>query len=282
MNSNVNATALFALAIAILLGGVPVEANERDSIWKAVHENDFRKPGDSSRDAARNPEAFLRFLGVTDTMAIGEVNPGGGWYSRVLATLLKERGQYIGLEHHPDIYANYVNFSATLRAYPEKMEVDRGYYGNAAIGTWIPSPSGLPVPEESLDGIIAVRALHNWVRMDFFDEALSQSWRMLKPGGVLGIVQHRADESYMADRRATAERGRWKQSDLVAAIESGGFKLVSSSEMNANPKDTKDYLHGVWTLPPRFALGDEDREKYVAIGESDRMTLKFIKVDRGQ
>jgi len=270
--------ALFFL-VGFTLVCLPVKAEE-DAIWKAVHDNAFRKEGDAARDAARSPKDFLRFLGVTEEMSVAEVNPGGGWYSRILATLLKDKGKYVGLEHHPDIYKDYINFAATLRAYPEKLEIDRASYGANAVATWLPASVGLPVKAESLDRVIIVRALHNWERMAFFDSALEQTWQILKPGGVLGVVQHRAKDDFEGDRRTAAERGRWKQSDLITAVEAGGFKLVATSEMNANPKDTKDYPLGVWTLPPRYALGDEDRDKYTAIGESDRMTLKFEKVAR--
>jgi len=272
----ITATLILALGIT----SISVALAKEDAVWRAVNANSFRKENDAARDTARNPEAFLRFLNVSEKMTVAEVNPGGGWYSRILATLLKGHGKYVGLEHHPDIYVDYINYSATLRAYPDKLEIDRAAYGSRAIGTWVPSPEGLPVEAGSLDRIIAVRALHNWVRMGFFDQALDQAWQMLKDGGVFGVVQHRAAEDAEGDRKTLAERGRWKQSDLIAAVEARGFKLVAASEMNANPKDSKDYVHGVWTLPPRYALGDEDKAKYSAIGESDRMTLKFVKVKR--
>ena len=255
-------------------------AENEDAVWKAVHENDYRNDDDAARDNARHPVELMRFLGITKTMSVAEVNPGGGWYSRILGPLLKDDGLYVGLEHHPDVYMLYANYAKVLRAYPEKIEVARDLYGGRAIGTWIPATDGLPVEAGSLDVVLTVRALHNWYRIGFFDKALDQSWQILKDGGVFGIVQHRADESSSDNRMAAAQRGRWKQSDLIAEIEAKGFKLVASSEMNANPRDTKDYDTGVWTLPPVFALGEDDQAKYAAIGESDRMTLKFIKVPR--
>ncbi|WP_262692611.1 class I SAM-dependent methyltransferase [Kordiimonas aestuarii] len=267
-----------AAAIGISLGGAIADHHE-DAIWKAVHDNSVRKDGESSRDAARHPEEFLRFLGIEPDMTVAEVNPGGGWYSRILGPLLKEDGKYVGLEHNPDVYAEYANYAANLRAYPEKFEAMRADFGPNAVATWIPASAGLPVDEASLDAIIIVRALHNWWRRDFFDKGMEQAHAMLKPGGVMGVVQHRIDEDFDGDRMAAAQKGRWKQSDLVAAIEAHGFKLVEASEMNANPKDEKNYEKGVWTLPPVLALGDADKAKYEAIGESDRMTLKFVKVE---
>lgn len=250
------------------------------AIQASVQSNPYRKDNDLTRDRMRHPIAFMTFLGLKPTMKVGEVNPGGQWYSRILGPFLKNSGTYVGMEHHPDQYARAKGFAATLRAYPGKLNNNRDVFGPNAIATWIPASEGLPVEAGSLDAVVAIRALHNWVRQDFFDTALEQTWQILKPGGVFGVIQHRANEDETGDRIALARRGRWKQSDLIAAVESAGFKLVDQSEMNANPRDTKDYIHGVWTLPPILAMGDEGRDKYLDIGESDRMTLKFVKIER--
>lgn len=283
MNTNA-VRCLLAILIGTVIDGATVSARQADdsetavAIERALRDNPFRKENDASRDTARNPAAFFRFLGLKPTMAVGEVNPGGGWYSRILGPYLRANGQYVGLEHNPDQYEGYTNYAATLRAYPDKLEQNRAMLGRRALAAFLPAKDGLPVAEGSLDAVIAVRALHNWVRQDFFDAATGQIWAILKPGGVFGVVQHRADEDFNGDFRAAAAKGRWRQSELVAAIEARGFRLEAASEMNANPRDTKDYEHGVWTLPPRFALGDQDRARYSAIGESDRMTLKFVKI----
>jgi predicted methyltransferase len=120
--------------------------------------------------------------------------------------------------------------------------------------------------------------MHNWQNQGRLDNGLKQSWQILKEGSTLAIVQHRESESFIGDRQSASKRGRWKQSDLIDVIESFGVKLVASSEINSNPKDTKDYEKGVWTLPPSLALKEKNKEKYAKIGESDRMTLKFVKV----
>lgn len=250
------------------------------AIQLAVQSNPYRKDNDVDRDRMRHPIAFMTFLGLKPTMKVGEVNPGGQWYSRILGPFLKNRGIYVGMEHHPDQYARAKGFAATLRAYPNKLNNNRDVFGPNAVATWIPASEGLPVDAGSLDAVVAIRALHNWVRQDFLDAALEQTWQILKPDGVFGVIQHRADEDAVGDRIALARRGRWKQSDLIAAVEAAGFKLVDQSEMNANRRDTKDYMHGVWTLPPILAMGDEGRERYLDIGESDRMTLKFVKIER--
>lgn len=166
----------------------------------------------------------------------------------------------------------------TTFAYPEKIKNEQNLYGSNAIGTWLPAVEGLPVEAASLDVVFIVRTMHNWQNQGRLENGLKQSWQILKNNGVLAIVQHREDESARSDREAASKRGRWKQSDLISVIESFGFKLVASSEINANPKDTKNYEKGVWTLPPSLALKEKDQEVYTKIGESDRMTLKFVKV----
>lgn len=269
-------------ASAVLAGSFSLvtEAFEinKDAIWRAVYDNPYRAEADDARDSQRNPDAFFRFLGLTPEMTVAEINPGGGWYSRILGPFLRAEGRYVGLEHHPDEYKEYERYAATLAAYPDRFERDSDMFGSRATASWIPAREGLPLEAGTLDAAIMVRALHNWYRRGFFDEGFRQLHAMMKDGAVLGVVQHRADMDFSGDTMAAAQRGRWKQDALVAAIEAQGFKLVESSEMNANPADTKDYEHGVWTLPPRLVLGDQDRARFEGIGESDRMTLKFIKV----
>lgn len=250
-----------------------------DAIARAVSENSNRTVEDKLRDAARNPEAVLRFAGITESMAVGEVNPGGFWYTRILTELLRDKGKYVGLEHHPDHYSHMPQYAVHLKEFPDVVTNNRDIYGNNAVGTWIPASAGLPVAADSLDVIIAVRAMHNWKRRGFFDKAVSQTWDMLKPGGSFVIVQHRAKENSQEDEKTLFEKGRWKQSELVKALKQRGFELVASSELNANPKDVGGYPMGVWNLPPSLR-GDQSERDYKAIGESDRMTLKFKKVAR--
>lgn len=257
------------------------ERVQNDAIQQAISENTDRNEGDAARDAARHPAEVMAFLGLTPDMTVGEVNPGGGWYTRVLAPFVRDNGTYVGLEHHPDIYKDrYPNYAKGLAAFPGKVKDNPALYGSSAIGTWIPASTGLPADAETLDAVIAVRALHNWIEADFFDAAADQVWQMLKPDGVFGVIQHRVKEDFDGTFEDAIARGRWKQSAMIEALEAKGFELVEASEMNANPRDTADHPEGVWTLPPVFALGDKDREKYAAIGESDRMTLKFRKVAR--
>ncbi|MFC3052178.1 class I SAM-dependent methyltransferase [Kordiimonas pumila] len=271
---------MIAGVLAASFLGYAQASETEDVIWHAVHENSLRSEEDTARDVYRHPEEFLRFLGIKSNMAVGEVNPGSFWYSRILADVLRENGTYVGLEHHPDQYAQSPKYAVHLREFPAIVKKNPDMFGANAIGTWIPASEGLPVEAGSLDMIIAVRAFHNWKRRGFFDVAMDQTWSMLKDGGVLGIVQHRAAEDAPEDADTLYGKGRWKQSAMIAAVEAKGFKLVETSEINANPKDVGGYPVGVWNLPPSLSGGETDKEKYIAIGESDRMTLKFIKVAR--
>lgn len=269
------------LALLLANGAFAQEVTSASVVEQVIASNTERLPGDADRDSARHPAELIAFLGLAPNMTVAEINPGGGWYSRILAPYVRDQGKYIGLEHHPDIYKDrYPNYAEGLRAFPGKVKDNPSLYGDNALGAWIPSDAGLPAASNSLDLVIAVRALHNWIEADFFDAAADQVWQMLKPNGVFGIVQHRIDEDFNGSFEDAIAKGRWKQSDIIKAIEAQDFEFIAASEMNANPRDTKDYPEGVWTLPPSYELGDKDREKYAAIGESDRMTLKFRKVAR--
>ena len=149
------------------------------------------------------------------------------------------------------------------------------FYGANAHGTWI--LSGEIAEPGSVDMVLGIRFLHNWISRGFADEALERLHTVLAPGGTFGIVQHRANEDDPRSAVELAKTGYVKQSHAIALMKKHGFELADQSELNANPKDTKDHPRGVWTLPPVLRLGDEDKAKYLAIGESDRMTLRFVK-----
>ncbi|MBU2972384.1 methyltransferase domain-containing protein [Pseudoalteromonas sp. C2R02] len=266
------------LLLTINAKNVLAESSNKDAIWQAVHNNSHRTVEEIKRDKYRNPDQVLRFFEINETSSVGEVAPGGGWYTHILAPLLKDKGRYVGLQHNPAYYGKWPDWAKKLSAYPEKIKNEQNLYGNNAIGTWLPAVEGLPVDEASLDFVFITRTMHNWQNQGRLDNGLKQSWKILKNGGVLAIVQHREAESSTKNREVSSKRGRWKQSDLISVVESFGFKLVASSEINANLKDTKDYEKGVWTLPPSLALKEKDKEIYTKIGESDRMTLKFVKI----
>ncbi|KTE17463.1 class I SAM-dependent methyltransferase [Sphingopyxis sp. H115] len=227
-----------------------------------------RTPANLARDPYRHPAETLAFFGVKPGDTVVELWPGGGWYTEILAPLAKSGGG-----------ALYVAapWERGLNRIKEKQAADMGTYGALKLAEFPATGANPKVPDGSADVVLTFRNVHNW-RFDGADNtanAFKQIFAMLKPGGTLGVVEHRLNEG---DEAAKEEKsGYMKESSIIAFAEAAGFKLAGKSEINANPKDTKDYEKGVWTLPPVLREGETDRAKYIAIGESDRMTLKFVK-----
>lgn len=231
-----------------------------------------RSEANKLRDKYRHPAETLAFFGLKPTQTVVEIWPGGGWYTEILAPFLKDKGQLIVV-------------SPTGRAsdaIAKFLDADANTYGKVARANFPVLLGGTGVAPGTADAVVTFRNVHNW-RMgafkednaDYSTEAFREIFAMLKPGGVLGIEDHRLPETQDAERER--QSGYMKVSTIRKLAEEAGFRYVGASEVNANAKDTKDYPKGVWTLPPRLAEGDKDREKYLAIGESDRMTLKFVK-----
>lgn len=237
-----------------------------------------RSEANRARDGYRHPRQTLEFFGIRDTQTVLEVWPGsGGWYSEILAPLLRDHGRYIAAGYDP---ANDSKFAQdTIHAYRAKLDAAPATYDRVTVVA-LQNPGALaPVPPESVDLVVTFRNLHNWLAKDGAAPAmLSAMYAALKPGGVLGLVDHRADPAAPVDARA--KLGYVNEQYAIDLIEQAGFEFIGSSEVNANPKDTHDWDQGVWTLPPTYRLGDKDRERYAAIGESDRFTLRFRKPRR--
>jgi predicted methyltransferase len=286
--------ALLAISLALISPVAVADAGTdavatSSAIHAAVYDNNYwRTDAEKARDRARRPAEVLAFVGVTPTMTVAENFPGGGWYSHILAPLLKQKGTWLGAETAPEIFLEAVpeerreaaiakrnNWQATfsdtqlLLAGPKAKAF---FYGRA---------SGQPGYQaaRSVDVIFDARNIHNLVTADNkkTDLIFAEYFRVLKSKGVLGIIDHRENENSDRTPEASAKLGYVKESVMIAMAEKAGFKLVARSDLLANPNDTKDYADGVWTLPPVLTLKDKDRAKYVAIGESDRMLLKFIK-----
>jgi predicted methyltransferase len=232
---------------------------------------DWRAPANRARDVYRHPKATLQFFGVRPDRTVIEITPGGGWYAEILAPLLHDNGHYIAAEKAPAADSEARSDDSALR---RKFAGDAAHYGNARIIEFDPKA---PVfgPPGSADQVLTFRNVHNWVMSDTAPAMFKAFYAVLRPGGVLGVVDHRADDSASLD--ASKGSGYLPTRYVVRLATDAGFTLDESSEINANPKDTKDYPKGVWTLPPTLTLGDQDRSKYQAIGESDRMTLRFVK-----
>ena len=227
-----------------------------------------RTPANLARDQYRHPAETLAFFGVKPGDTVVELWPGGGWYTEILAPLAKAGGG--------TLYAA-APWERGLNRVKEWQGAKPDTYGAVKLAEFPNAGTNPKVPDGSADVVLTFRNVHNWrfSGSDNTANAFKQIFAMLKPGGTLGVVEHRLNES---DAAAKEEKsGYMKESSIIAFAEAAGFKLAGRSEINANPRDTKDYEKGVWTLPPSLTEGEKDRAKYVAIGESDRMTLKFVK-----
>jgi predicted methyltransferase len=232
------------------------------------------RPADNrARDTWRHPLDTLLFFGITADMTVAEVWPdSGGWYTELLAPLLAERGKLYVAQPPPAPANRFV--TATLAGYSDKLAARPDLYGKVTLTTLGPDAAEI-APPGSCDMVVTFRGIHNWMNLGYAPQAFEAMARALKPGGILGVVGHRADPARPQDPRAG--HGYVNEAFAIGLIEAAGFELVERSEINANPNDTKDYEQGVWVLPPTYRAGNRDRDKYQAIGESDRFTLKFRK-----
>lgn len=247
--------------------------------WADILAGEHRSEQNRERDHYRNPEKTLSYFGVSPEDTVVEINPGGGWYMEVLAPYLNKKGQYIAATPDPslDDMPSYVVDQAEQI---EKRITEQGeLYGNAEVQFYNPSEPTLGEPG-SADVVLTFRNVHGWVNNGQAEGMFQAFAEVLKPGGVLGVVQHRAADDGSAEE--TAKSGYVPESAVIAFAEAAGLRLDGRSDINANPKDTRDYPKGVWTLPPTLRLGEEQKADYEAIGESDRMTLRFVKPDAAE
>ena len=226
-----------------------------------------RDPKNAARDSSRHPLETLSFFGIKSDMTIVELSPGGGWYTEILANFLHEPGKLIAAHFDPNSERAYYKRS---RANFEKKMSTNSMFGTVEM---VAINSNLAEPN-SVDAVLTFRNLHNWLGSDM-DLIFSNSYKALRPGGIFGVVEHRAKPGTSIE--AMKKSGYVSEEHAIEIAEKHGFKLVAKSEINANPKDSTNYPGGVWTLPPNLRLKDVDREKYLEIGESDRMTLLFKK-----
>lgn len=232
----------------------------------------WRTPADKARDAYRHPRETLEFFGLQPGQTVIEITPGGGWYAAILAPLLRDDGTYIAAVAKPRDPAG--ESAASQSALDKLFASDPAQFGAAKQAVF---DGKAPVlgPPGSADVVLTFRNVHNWVQGGTADEMFKAFFEVLKPGGTLGVADHRAAAGKTLEE--VAGSGYLPQDYVIKLATDAGFQLVATSEINANPKDSHDHPKGVWTLPPTFALGDVDRDQYLAIGESDRMTLKFVK-----
>lgn len=231
-----------------------------------------RAPSDRSRDSYRHPKGTLLFFGIRPGMRVLQVWPEPGWYTEIIAPLLQARGRYIGAVIAPDPGSRFL--AARLADYRRFLAARPDTYGGVKLVTFALNGRDVVAPG-SVDMVLSFGDLHEWMALGDTRQALATIYRALTPGGVFGVVDNRGNPALPQDPQAKA--GYVRQDYAIRMIEAAGFRLVAASEVNANPKDTKDYPCGVWALPPDYRLGNIDRARYAAIGESDRFTLKFVK-----
>lgn len=235
-----------------------------------------RSEANRARDRFRNPKETLTFFGLKPGMTVVEITPGAGWYTEILAPALRGNGLYIAAHNNPQ---GTEGQRRQRQAFLDKLKANPKLYDRAVVTSFGRGIAGNIAAPGSADMVLTFRNVHNWVGAGFADEAFRAFYTALKPGGVLGVVEHRLPED-RPDSEETRRSGYMKTSEVIRLAEAAGFRLDAQSEVNANPRDTADHPKGVWTLPPTLAMGDTDRETYLAIGESDRMTLRFVKPAR--
>lgn len=249
------------------------------AVLDEVIAGDQRSDEEKARDKYRHPKQTLLFFGAEPSMTIVEIWPGGGWYSNIIAPFLaRDGGVYYAAGLNPEASDRA---RAAVDAFRDKYQGDPSLYGTVYL-TALDGDQPI-APDESADMVLTFRNVHNWIINGTAEKNFEKFYAALKPGGVLGVVEHRADEDISPDQEASS--GYVRESMVKSLAASAGFEFEASSEINANPLDTKDHPFGVWTLPPvrrsSAVRGVEDptfdRAKYDAIGESDRMTLKFRK-----
>ena len=266
-------TALALTSLAAPTASAPQPRFKYEAQLKKAVADPHRRPENRLRDRYRHPVETLSFFGVEPNDTVVEIWPSRGWYTEILAPYLSAGGGKLLLATPNGELGPIANLQ---KAHP-------AIYRNISSSVFPAfDPNVNRIPDGTADVVLTFRNVHNWRmgggrsdRQDYSVDAFQQMYAMLKPGGTLGIEDHRLPESADAERERSS--GYMKVSTVRRLAEQAGFRFVGSSEVNANPKDTTDWPRGVWTLPPALRLGDQDREKYLAVGESDRMTLRFVK-----
>lgn len=256
-------------------GGSGTDAETRAAIAAAAV-GDHRSEAHIARNAHRHPVETLSFFGLRRDMTVIEVLPGALWYTEILGPVLRDEGQLVVAVYDVDLpdqpEYRLRGHQNMLKRFREEADV----FGEPRIAK-LTAPQSIDLgPPESADMVLTFRSNHGWIRARAAEDVYDAFFEVLKPGGVLGVVQHRAGPKTDPD----AFTGYVPQEQVIELARDAGFVIEASSEINANPRDTADHAGGVWTLPPSLRLGEQDREKYLAIGESDRMTLRFRKPER--
>lgn len=264
-----------AISALVLVASCSGTKKESITLPKTIEESvqsSLRTPENTFRDQYRHPVETLKFFGLENTMTVIEIQPGAGWYLEILAPFLAQNGKYIMANPAVNPAVAYqVKNSEKIKAFVESYPVLSKSVSTTSFDAETDYNMG---PENSVDMILTFRNAHNWFKNKQAEKVFKSVFKTLKPGGVFGFVDHR-ENPYKFDPEFKS--GYVREKEVIKLTEKVGFKVAAKSEINANPKDRKNHPNGVWTLPPSLALGDKDRAKYIEIGESDRMTIKFVK-----
>jgi predicted methyltransferase len=266
---------LFAVVVlASVAWGAPAgAADDAAAELGALVAGPQRSAANRVRDPYRHPAETLAFFGVRPNMTVVEIWPGGSvWWTEILAPYLRDAGKYYAAGQEASLTSEEAVHNRELFA--EKMAANPALYGKVIVTEFAGDRHAI-APPGTADMVLTFRNVHNWMADGSADASFRAFYKALKPGGILGIEEHRGNPKQPQD--PLAKSGYVREDTTIALAKKAGFKLLGKSEINANPKDTKDYSAGVWTLPPSYRLKDQDRAKYEAIGESDRYTMKFVK-----
>jgi predicted methyltransferase len=246
------------------------EADGAEAAIEAALAGPHRSEENRARDRYRNPKETLLFFGLEPHMTVVELSPSAGWYTEILAPVLRDGGKLVGAI--PDLQGPAAKYG---QRFVDRMERDPEVFDRVETVTLDPPDRVTLGPDGSADLVVTFRSTHGWINRGQVDSVFAGVYRVLAPGGIFGVVQHRAAEG--ADVSDTSEDGYVPEAHVIALAEKAGFELVDRSDINANPEDTRDHPNGVWSLPPNLRVDDDQKDRYREIGESDRMTLKFRK-----
>ena len=262
-----------ALTLCFAWAGTAAANSSKDlSRWTT---GTHRSSANVARNVYRHPVETLDFFGIDESMAVVEIWPSGGWYAEILAPFLRNKGKYYAAGFALTAKRTPGWRKKMQREFQKKLDAEPAIYDKVVV-TELSIPERTEMaPAGSADMVLTFRNVHNWMAGDYAQEMFDAMFAALKPGGVLGVVEHRAKPGTSVEQMVKS--GYVTEAYVKKLASKAGFEFGASSEVNANPKDTKDHPMGVWTLPPTLRPGDRDRKKYQAIGESDRMTLKFVK-----
>ncbi|MGF6725350.1 putative methyltransferase [Paraburkholderia sp. GAS41] len=263
------------LLAALLLAACASAPSGTDASLTSAIAGPQRSDAAKARDVYRHPQDTLQFFEIAPAQTVLEIAPGGGWYTDILAPYLHDHGLLYEAEYVSPSPAAAAEEQAGAAAFARKLAATPAVYGNVVVGTLQAGQFSGFAANGNVDRVFTFRNIHNWIKDGQLDANLRAFYRALKPGGMLGVEEHRAAPG--TSLQQMIDSGYVTEAYVVEHARAAGFELAGHSEINSNPRDTKDYPHGVWSLPPTYEGGSLDKARFAAIGESDRMTLRFVK-----